>query len=61
MTCAILKCNDPKMEIANSQSVGVCNMTYGSRCPPCCSSGFSVSGNGEHVCDDVNDEETSVK
>ena len=48
------------MEIANSQSVGVCNVTYGSSCSINCSSGFSVSGNGEHVCDDVNDEGTSV-
>ena len=36
-------------------------MTYGSSCSLNCSSGFSVSGNGEHVCDDVNDEGTSVK
>ena len=60
-TCAILKCNDPEVEIANSQSVGVCNVTYGSSCSLSCSSGFSVSGNGEHVCDDVNDEGTSIK
>ena len=61
VTCTILKCNDPEVEIANSQSVGVCNVTYGSNCLLNCSSGFSVSGNGEHVCDDVNDEGTSVK
>ena len=61
MTCTILKCNDPEVEIANSQSVGVCNLTYDSSCLLNCSSGFSVSGNGEHVCDDVNDEGTSVK
>ena len=61
VTCTILKCNDPEVEIANSQSVGVCNVTYGSRCSLNCSSGFSVSGNGEHVCDDVNDEGTLVK
>ena len=61
MTCTILKCNDPEVEIANSQSVGVCDVTYGSSCSLNCSSGFSVSGNGEHVCDDVNDEGTSVK
>ena len=61
MTCTILKCNDPEVEIANSQSVGVCNVTYGSSCSLNCSSGFSVSGNGEHVCDDVNDEGTLVK
>ena len=61
MTCTILKCNDPEVEIANSQSVGVCNVTYGSSCSLNCSSSFSVSGNGEHVCDDVNDEGTSVK
>ena len=61
VTCTILKCNDPEVEIANSQSVGVCNVTYGSSCSLNCSSGFSVSGNGEHVCDDVNDEGTSVK
>ena len=60
VTCTILKCNDPEVEIANSQSVGVCNVTYGSSCSLNCSSGFSVSGNGEHVCDDVNDEGTSV-
>ena len=61
VTCTILKCNDPEVEIANSQSVGVCNVTYGSSCSLNCSSGYSVSGNGEHVCDDMNDEETSVK
>ena len=61
MTCTILKCNDPEVEIANSQSIDVCNVTYGSNCSLNCSSGFSVSGNGEHVCDDVNDEGTSVK
>ena len=61
VTCTILKCNDPEVEIANSQSVGVCNVTYGSSCSLNCSSGYSVSGNGKHVCDDVNDEETTVK
>ena len=61
VTCNILKCTDPEVEIANSQSVGVCSVTYGSRCSLNCSSGFSASGNGEHVCDDVNDEGTSVK
>ena len=62
VTCTILKCIDPEVEIANSQSVGVCNVTYGSRCSLNCSSGFNnVSGNGEHVCDDVNDEGTLVK
>jgi len=60
VTCAILKCNDPEVEIANSQSVGVCNVTYGSSCSLTCSNGFSVSGNGEHVCNDVNNEGTSV-
>ena len=48
MTYTILKCNDPEVETANSQSIGVC------------SSSFSVSGNGEHVCDDMNDEGTSI-
>ena len=61
VTCTILKCIDPEVEIANTQSVGVCNVTYGSSCSLDCSSGFSVSGNGEYVCDDVNDEGTSVK
>ena len=61
VTCTVLKCNDPEVEIANSQSVGTCNVTYGSRCSLNCSSGFSVSGNGEHVCDNVNEEGTSVK
>ena len=61
VTCTILKCNDPEVEIANSQSVGVCNVTYGSSCSLNCSSGYSVSGNGEHVCNDMNDEGTSVK
>ena len=61
VTCTILKCNDPEVEKANSQSVGVCNVTYGSSCSLNCSSGFSVSGDGEHVCDDVNDEGTLVK
>ena len=61
MTCTILRCNDPEVEIANSQSVGACNVTYGSGCSLNCSSGFSVSGNSEHVYDDVNDEGTVVK
>ena len=63
MSCTILQCNDPEVEIANSQPMesDVCNMTYGSSCSLNCSSGFSASSNGEHVCDDVNDEGTSVK
>ena len=61
VTCTILECNDPEVEIANSQSVVICNMTYGSNCSLSCLSSFSVSGNGEHVCDDVNDEGSSVK
>ena len=61
MTCTILRCNVPEVEIANSQSFGVCDVTYGSRCSLNCLNGFSASGNGEHVCDDVNDGETSVK
>jgi len=62
VTCTILTCNDTEVEIANSQSVGDCsNVTYGSSCLLNCSNGYSVSGNGEHVCDDVNDEGTSVK
>ena len=61
VTCIALKCNDPKVEITNSQLVGTCNVTYGSRCLLYCSSDFSVSGNGEHVCDDVNDDGTLVK
>ena len=60
VTCTILTCNDPEVEIANSQSVGVCNVTYASSCSLNCSSGFSASSNGEHVCDDVNDELISV-
>ena len=59
--CTILKCNDPEVEIANSQSFGACNVTYGSSCSLNCSSGFSASGNGKHVCDDINDEGTLVK
>ena len=62
VTCTILTCNDPEVEITNSQSVGDCSsVTYGSSCLLNCSSGYNVSGNGEHVCDDVNDEGTSVK
>ncbi|XP_065899767.1 CUB and sushi domain-containing protein 1-like [Dysidea avara] len=62
VTCTILTCNDPEVEITKSQSVGDCSsVTYGSSCLLNCSSGYSVSGNGEHVCDDVNDEGTSVK
>ena len=45
VTCTILKCNDPEVEIENSQSVGVCNVTYGLSCSLNCSSGFSVSAN----------------
>ena len=61
MTCTILTCNDPEVDIANSQLVDVCSVIYGSSCLLNCSSGFSASGNGEHVCDDVNDEGTLVK
>ena len=61
VTCTALKCNDPEVEITSSQLVGICNVTYGSSCLLHCSSGFSASGNGEHVCDDVNDDGTSVK
>ena len=60
VTCTILTCNNPEDEIANSQLVGDCSVTFGSRCLLNCSSGYSASGNGEHVCDDVNDEGTSV-
>ena len=58
--CTPLKCNDPKVEIANIHLVDECHVTYGSSCLLHCSSGFSVSGNGEHFCD-VNDDGTSVK
>jgi len=62
VTCTILTCNDPEVEVANSQSVDDCSsVTYGSSCLLNCSSGYSASGNGEYVCDDVNDEGTSVK
>ena len=61
MTCTILKCNDPEVEIANSQSVGDCNVTYGSSCSLFCPSGFNVSGNVEHACDDMNGDGTLVK
>ena len=54
VTCTILTCNDPEMEITNSQSVDVCNMTYGSRCSLSCSNGFITGGDGELMCDDVN-------
>ena len=59
--CTILKCEDPKVEIANSQSIGECNMTYGSSCSLVCSSGFRSSGVdvGSLLCD-VNDEGTAV-
>ena len=60
-TCTILKCDDLEVEIANSQSVGVCNAIYGSSCSLNCSSGFTASGNSEYICDDVNDEGTLVK
>ena len=57
VTCTILTCNDPKMEIPNSQSVSDCSngLTYGSSCSLDCSSGYSISGNGKLVCD-VNDD-----
>ena len=61
VTCSILKCNNPEVEIANSQSVGNCDLTYGSKCLLNCSSGFSASGTNEYVCDDANDERISVK
>ena len=61
VTCNILRCSDPEVEITNSQSVGNCDLTYGSRCLLNCLSGFTTSGNNELVCDDVNEEGTSVK
>jgi len=54
VTCTILMCNDPVVEIRNSQSDYVCNMTYGSRCSLSCLNGFTTRSDGEHVCDDVN-------
>ena len=60
VTCTILICNDPEVEIVNSQSVGDCSITYGSQCLLNCSSSYTASGNGEHVCDDVNDDGTLV-
>jgi len=61
VTYTILTCNDSEVKIANSLSVGICNVTYGSHCSLNCSNGYISSGNGEHVCDDVDDEGTSVK
>ena len=61
VTCTILKCNDLEVEIANSKSVGNCNLSYGSKCLLNYSSGFSASGTNEYVCDNVNDERISVK
>ena len=56
VTCIILTCNDPEVEITNSQSVGDCSsMTYGSSCLLNCSSGYTASGSGMLVCD-MNDE-----
>ena len=55
VTCTILTCNDPEVEITNSQTVGDCSVTYGSRCSLNCSNGYNASGNArEYVCDDVN-------
>ena len=62
-SCTILQCiNDPKAEINNSQSVGECNMTYGSSCSLICLSGFRSSGSdvGRLVCN-MDDEDTAVK
>ena len=40
VTCTILTCNDPDVEMANSQSVGDCSsVTYGPSCLLNCSSG----------------------
>ena len=61
VNCTILKCSDPVTEIANSQLIGTCNMTYGSSCSLGCLKGFNNSGNSELVCDDVSGERTSVK
>ena len=63
VTCNILRCCNPEVEITNSQLVGNCDLTYGSKCLINCSSGFSASGtNGvKYVCDDVNDEGILVK
>ncbi|XP_065899401.1 uncharacterized protein [Dysidea avara] len=61
VTCTILTCNDPESEITSSQLVGDCSLTYGSRCLLNCSSGYIARGDGEHVCDVVNDDGTSVR
>jgi len=62
VTCTILKCNDPDLEITNSKSSSACNVTYGSSCSLSCLSGFKPkdSDNGKLICD-VDDEGTSVK
>jgi len=61
VTCSSLRCDHTDMEIANSQPVGTCNRTYGSHCLLNCTSDFSSHGNKEYVCDDMNEEGTSVK
>ena len=56
VTCTMSSCNDPEVEIANSQSVGGCSsMTYRSNCSMNCLSGYTASGNGMLVCD-MNDD-----
>ena len=61
VTCNILRCSDPGLEIVNSQLVGMCDLSYGSRCLLNCLNGFNSNGSGEHMCDDVNEEGTLVK
>ena len=62
VTCVILNCKNPTLEITNSQIVGVCNVTYGSNCTLNCSSDFRSKGNdnGKLVCK-VDDEEMLAK
>jgi len=62
-TCIIQQCDDPTMQIENSQIVSTCSTDYNSRCSLSCTSGYSASdtsGNREYMCD-LNDEGTAVE
>ncbi|XP_065903131.1 sushi, von Willebrand factor type A, EGF and pentraxin domain-containing protein 1-like isoform X3 [Dysidea avara] len=62
VTCNPLKCLSPHVEIANSQLVGSCNKTYGSRCLVNCSSDNNSHSNMQYVfCDDLGENGTLVK
>jgi len=62
VTCNPLQCISPDVEIANSQIIGTCNKTYGSRCSVNCSGDFNSHSNMQYVfCNVLSKNGTVVK